>query len=929
MMMIRIVLITLVIGLASSTARADLNTEVKCPAGTIFDPVRGCVRRDVPAASTYVVALEVLNADPKKALGLFDTACKAKYPPACTQLGVMYQSGRGRAVVKDETKAQALFERACELGDGPACQKRGNALMSVEPAKARKLLERGCGKNEGVACAQLGYMLEKGMGGAENPAEAKNKYDRAFKLMDKACPKDGLACLARGVMYTKGVGAKADPQKALASYALACEARNSEGCWEIAKQHDEQERKPDALRAYEKACLYDYARACSIAARRGAIADRTAKRPLELATRACDLDTRECEVLALLYDLAYAGLTQDRERATALFKSLCDAGDQSACVTFAKRARAGTGMKANPELADKTLDAACTAEEADACSELAVRYTETKADDARGFAIAKSGCKLGSGHACFVTGWMIHNNRRGAAVAEDVAVKEALPYYDEACEKNSPKGCYEAANLYEAGKGTAKDVALAAKKHRKACEDSERPYASACASLSDLLFAGSGDALKKDVDEAIRLSARACAMDYEGACNWIPRNTKEPQQIKDVTAKLLPACEGGEHDLACYTLGQLLLYRGGNDEKHTGYDVTAKACGRKHWLSCNAQVSALYNGQGVVEDKAKAEQLTKQFCDAGDGKSCTFASFVHRGDKDGERRLRYADQACTLKAADGCNEAGFMYYTSIQGTRWNITQAAEYYVKACELGSALGCSNSGELARYGILGPPDAKKAAELYKKSCELGEWVGCSGWAHYMLRGEGGITKDRKTATEKFRGACTADIDLACVELADVLEADRGGSESEIARLRLKAFELTKKNADTNPGYMYWLGTYYRDGMATMKDPKKALEWFGKSCDGFDPLGCGAAGKQLAASSDAKDREQARVYFQRSCAAGVDESCKELKVATPKVKETLGPSKVQPKGCGCGGEVAPGAEAGLVVVVFAIARRRRRRPS
>ena len=38
----------------------------------------------------------------------------------------------------------------------------------------------------------------------------------------------------------------------------------------------------------------------------------------------------------------------------------------------------------------------------------------------------------------------------------------------------------------------------------------------------------------------------------------------------------------------------------------------------------------------------------------------------------------------------------------------------------------------------------------------------------------------------------------------------------------------------AKENPSYMYLLGTFYRDGVATVKDPAKATEWFVKACEG-----------------------------------------------------------------------------------------------
>ena len=137
----------------------------------------------------------------------------------------------------------------------------------------------------------------------------------------------------------------------------------------------------------------------------------------------------------------------------------------------------------------------------------------------------------------------------------------------------------------------------------------------------------------------------------------------------------------------------------------------------------------------------------------------------------------------------------------------------------------------------------------------------------------------------------------------------------------MRLKAMSITEKEAATNPAYMYWLGTYHASGMATVKDPAKALQWFTKSCEGFDPLGCIAAAKALSTSTQPGDSEKARVYFQRACAAGVEDGCKG--VGAPSPSKAQGPTPVRAKSNGC----STGADAGLVLGFAALLLRRRRR--
>jgi TPR repeat protein len=111
-------------------------------------------------------------------------------------------------------------------------------------------------------------------------------------------------------------------------------------------------------------------------------------------------------------------------------------------------------------------------------------------------------------------------------------------------------------------------------------------------------------------------------------------------------------------------------------------------------------------------------------------------------------------------------------------------------------------------------------------------------------------------------------------CTTLASLLEQNKG-SHAEIARLRNSALTRATELAKENPSYMYLLGTLYRDGIATVKDPVKATEWFVKACEGFDPVGCISAATALRATKKKDDAERARVYFERACAAGIDDGC------------------------------------------------------
>ena len=924
----------LVLSALQLPAAADVTDKLKCSDATyVFSQATGCVkRRKADKASPeaqYQAALDTLAKDPKQAFALFGDACKRNHAAACQNVASIYQSGRGRVVTKDPKQAMKFYERACELGDGRSCQRRGNDLMSTDAKVARGWLDKGCTKNDGTACAQLAFLMENGMGGAEDKTAAKTYFDKAHKLLG-ACKGNGEACFVRGYLAEKGIGEKADEAKAADAYKQACGESYGDGCAFYARSLDRTGGSEQlAIEFYEKACQYERADACSTAAGRLADADHAATKPLELATRACELDTQQCFTLARLYELGRGGLGKpDNVKATATFKSACDAGDQDSCVSFAKRIRDGLGATADKALAGSLMEKACTAEEAGACEQLAVWLLGDKTDDAHAYDLATRGCTLGSRHACYVAGWAIRANRRGGkALAKEDAAKEALPLFDKACDAGSASGCESSGDVYRAGLGVPKDLAKAFKNLSASCFSEVDPQGSACLEVAEMAKAGEGTTDNAD-KVALRAGARACAYGESAACMPL-MSVKVADEVATVVAELSGKCRTGDETACQWEANARTL--GTTDDKKRALELFTESCKRKVAFACVRQGDLINTGVGTKADSARAEQIWSELCDDGSGDGCMRLVLATYLRKDLEASLKWSDKACTVGAADGCSQAGFYYMTAQKPIPWDVKKGATYYAKACELGSALGCSNEGALFRFGIDRPVDATKAYERYAKSCDGGSQHGCEGAAYYLSRGEGGAKKDAARAIALLRAACENDEPSVhgCVELGNLLEAEKQGTPSEIARVRLKGFTLAEKEAETNPSYMYWLGTYYRDGVATVKDPTKALSWFEKSCEGFWPLGCVEAGKTLSASTDPAARERGLRYYERACAAGVDDGCKGFTANSGRPAAAAGPTPTHKPHTGC--SVASGSgELGLALVVGVVAvsaRRRRRR--
>ncbi|MBA3540446.1 MAG: sel1 repeat family protein, partial [Deltaproteobacteria bacterium] len=895
----------------AGAARADVG-KAKCkdPKNYVFSQTSGCIKRpparEKTASESYVNGLDALDTDPKKAFALFETACTRKsYAQACLQLGLLYQSGRGRAVLKDPKKALALYERGCELGDGAACQRRGDEARKEGDQKlARSWFTRGCAKDDGVACGFLALMLDKGHGGDKDAAGAQTQYDKAHRLMESLCPGNGLACYLRGYFFEIGAGVKADLPRAMAAYRLGCAQSFGDACWRTAYLLDrEKGDDKDAIAHYVKACEYENADGCTRAAGRLSDADHKATYPVELAERGCNLDTKECGTLAQMYRLGRGMAAPDQIKATAIFKNTCDAGDQFICVTYAKRLHDGVGTPGDKPLlaeADRIVEAACKQEEETGCTQLAQWVHDGKKDDARAFRFADRGCTLRSARACFLASFMARYERRGTAAAgglaskdankdankETINNKDALAFAEKGCELGSGNACNEAGELYE----LANDLKKALERYRSACAATDDNNGQGCVALAIALAQGKG--ADKDPKGTNRAATRACSFKAD-KCPWVPGTTVDADDIKHVSTELTPLCERGYH-ASCVALAQS-LFKSTSDDKKRGRELLAASCKQKDMPACVTEAAAIHSGTGSDADPAKADQLYRKYCDDRDADACFQVAFNAR-DVDGKLTLEYADKACTLGHAEACNVAGFVHYTAKKPVPWDITAAVKYYAKACDLGSAIACGNLGEVYRWGLGAPVDAKKAFELYKKSCDAGAQYGCAGYGYYIARGEAGAKRDPKEAEAIYRKSCDADTIEACVELAQLLESTKTGSLQEIARVRLRAFSLAEQQSATNPEYMYRLGTFYRDGLTTTKQPAKALELFVKACDSFDPFGCIAAGTTLAASPKDADQEQAKVYFQRACAAGIEDGCKGLARGAAPVAP--GPAVVQAKG-------------------------------
>lgn len=231
---------------------------------------------------------------------------------------------------------------------------------------------------DGASCALLGFMFEKGKGGAPtDPRRAADAYKRG-------CDKRNLdACAGLGTLYSKGEGVSHDDAQADRYLGEGCSRLNGRACSSLGNRARKMGKTPEALSYLTRACNLGYGRACFYAGSlslenrdvqgayrlsqqgcsgadlRGCLLEAsmminghgTAANPSEgnalkarslagLEAECSGHDNEACEVLGSWHMGMYENPQRDTNRAATYFQKACDRHEERACEE-AKHARSG------------------------------------------------------------------------------------------------------------------------------------------------------------------------------------------------------------------------------------------------------------------------------------------------------------------------------------------------------------------------------------------------------------------------------------------------------------------------------------------------------------------------------------------------------------------------------------------------------------
>lgn len=470
----------------------------------------------------------------QRAHDYFERACDADEVLGCLQLGI--DAKTGRVGQKDVVKAATLLSDACSQDVAVGCYELaelqnapGTAVHN--PTRARQHLDKACTLNLGVACSRLATLMAAG---EKNLARARQLHTRACDLDQPE------SCLALG--HTQ---LPSEPTKAETSFAKACRAGLTEGCFEQAKLLDgttpDVDASPDqALSLFSQACEAQIATACARAAHlelerlsTNVIPRESRERIVKLVRLGCERERQDTSCLTLGNWLAAGdnGLDKDGKRAAALLGPLCAmssetvaerdslrlsrAGYAEACHRLGQLHEHGTGVEQNALGAATLYEKGCDGGHKPACLSRAVMWWRGTGQSKRNPELAvtqfrqlcndtSDTAKSVRSDACIHLGYA---QSTGVGVPRDL--HQAKVRFEHHCAEGVQLACAHLGHHLVSTKGTEADRKRGEDLLRSACDSAN---GQGCFFLADLP--------NWTKAKRVELLTRACQLDVSEACTF-------------------------------------------------------------------------------------------------------------------------------------------------------------------------------------------------------------------------------------------------------------------------------------------------------------------------------------------------------------------------------------------------------------------------
>jgi len=244
---------------------------------------------------------------------------------------------------------------------------------------------------------------------------------------------------------------------------------------------------------------------------------------------------------------------------------------------------------------------------------------------------------------------------------------------------------------------------------------------------------------------------------------------------------------------ACAVLA--IGYIEGNDIKQNynkAFKYFSTACKYNNSYACYKLSRMYQKGQGIKKNYVEAKRYLQIACDKNFATACQDMEYLMSNplimetlNKLTSNTISITTNKCKNNNYQGCLDIGNFYYEG-QDIPQDYIKAAEYYTKACNLGSPGGCYQLAEVYYHGKIEKKDIVKSNKYYKKSCNLGYSQACNVIGLNYSSGWNGFYKDFYKAFEYFNKACSRGYNIGCRNLGRAYEKGRGVRQSDNEALK-----------------------------------------------------------------------------------------------------------------------------------------------
>jgi TPR repeat protein len=341
------------------------------------------------------------------------------------------------------------------------------------------------------------------------------------------------------------------------------------------------------------------------------------------------------------------------------------------------------------------------------------------------------------------------------------------------CDKGDAASCFNAAYMYDTGKGADQDDDKANALYDKACSAG---FPRACTQLAQFYFAWHNGQTDDEIVKSVGYATKACDAGQPEACSLLGyMNMSGAGPLDPDVGKALPYYErgcGGGDPIGCVAAG--MAYTMDKDGRKPDWvkslEFNRRGCDGGNTDGCVAAVTELLEGHHVARDPKEVIAMTRRLCD---------------------------------RFPEHCSYAGMITMYGIAGWR-DDRVAYDAFSKGCAAGEQLSCAFEARMRLDGRGAPADEDNALPVLKKLCDVNKTktdadqtmhdTACGGVAHAMQLGKG-TKKDPRAAYVMFAKLCDDDHDddYTCTEAALALRDGIG-----VAPNKAKAMELFKLGCD-----------------------------------------------------------------------------------------------------------------------------------